>query len=181
MNFNLEISVSCLQPQTKFTYKILAKSVNLPVRPDPTFMNHRSWSFLRFSPQKMIIQEDLGRKIFVFLICHTLGESNSADGSHQVGWLKSEFAIQAGAHRVHMSVRKLTGTHRHSQEVLWQKCLEHLSHSDTLTKFRSNLSSRIHFFKYINVPTSSKKGRGCFKHFDKDCRCQCTGEENNVF
>lgn len=53
-----------------------------------------------------------------------------------------------------------TKTHRHSQEVLWQKCLEHLSHSDTLTEFRSNLSSRIHFFKYINVPTSSKKGRG---------------------
>ena len=124
MNFNLEISVSCLQPQTKFTYKILAKSVNLPVRPDPTFMNHRSWSFLRFSPQKMIIQEDLGRKIFVFLICHTLGESNSADGSHQVGWLKSEFAIQAGAHRVHMSVRKLTGTHRkYFDKNVWNTCL----------------------------------------------------------
>lgn len=99
---------------TNSELKILAKSVNLP----------RSWSFLRFPPQKMIIQEDLGRKIFVFLICHTLGESNSADGSHQVGWLKSEFAIQAGAHRVHMSVRKLTGTHRkYFDKNVWNTCL----------------------------------------------------------
>ena len=111
-------------PKPSLHTKFLAKSVNLPVRPDPTFMNYRSWSFLRFPPQKVIIQEDLGRKIFFFLICHTLGESNSADGSHQVGWLKSEFAIQAGAHRVHMSVRKLKGTHRkYFDKNVWNTCL----------------------------------------------------------
>ena len=51
--FNLKISISWLEPLTKFTCKIWAKSVNLPVRRFSIWLHFYGVSLLRANPRKM--------------------------------------------------------------------------------------------------------------------------------